>query len=99
MTKRILKYKLQEQQYRLYEPFSVSMYAGSELLSFGYQESDYGYGPVVWALVPDESADDANKVLRKFIIFPTGANIADNDHYIGTIITSQGLVWHLFERF
>lgn len=50
--------------------------------------------PVLWI---DLDTNDYNTADRIFEAFATGVEIPDNYVHLGTIITKNELVWHIFE--
>lgn len=89
---KIYKYELKEGGF----PQQLLMVRGAEFLNFRYQHSLFGEGPVIWALVPDDLAPDDTEI-RTFILHFTGDTVQDNEFYLGSDISQDGLVWHLFE--
>jgi hypothetical protein len=86
---RILKYKVPEPNE--YGSVCISMPDHSLLLSVGLQNDQM----VLWALV-DESTFETGK---KFIVLNTGSKITSYiGKFIGTVTTSNGIVWHVFEE-
>jgi hypothetical protein len=55
----------------------------------------------VWALVDaDPMASEGTSMLRRFLVTGTGHAI-DSDYvleHVGTAVTANGLVWHVFEE-
>lgn len=84
--KTIFKYNLD-----LIDKQEVEIPANGKILHFGLQDLE---SLCIWVLI-----DPANsKEKRHFKIYGTGRSIYDeSENYIGTVITSFGLVWHLFE--
>lgn len=72
---------------------------GSLILSAGVQEPDDS-GPiiVIWVLVRDPVGTEFED--RIVSAFQSGPDIGDDRHleFIGTVTTSKGLVWHVFEE-
>lgn len=56
----------------------------------------------IWALVDaDPMSCEGTSMLRRFIVTGTG-HLIESDHkleHIGTAVTDNGLVWHVFEEF
>ena len=74
--------------------FDMELPVGAVILSFQIQNKI----PCIWAMIDK----DADKEQRHFRFYATGYPIVEiskdlNLHYIGTVQTSGGLVWHLFE--
>lgn len=73
-------------------PFKVQMPKGADILTIGSQRD----GMVVWALVNPEDPP----VDRTFVVYGTGRGIEIGEsslRYWGTIMQTDGTVWHLFE--
>lgn len=68
---------------------SIEVPIGAEILSLQMQDSR----PCLWMLCDT----DAPKETRFFLFVGTGHSIEFEGNYIGTLQTSGGLVWHLFE--
>jgi len=74
--------------------FDVDLPVGAMILSFQIQDKV----PCIWAMIDKKATIEQ----RHFRIYGTGWPIEKipkdlNLHYIGTIQTNGGLVWHLFE--
>jgi hypothetical protein len=70
----------------------VEMPAGAEILPFVHQSSHYEIN--LWAIVePNHQKEN-----RRFEVYGTGNPFLNSrDNYIGTVVTSSGFVWHIFE--
>jgi len=70
----------------------VEMPAGATVLSLQTQNET----PCIWAAVDP----DASKIKRRFVIYPTGLGMSEEDqhlHYIGTFLLLKGqFVGHVF---
>jgi hypothetical protein len=90
---KIYKYSLREEPGF---PQQIYMLRGVDVLSFRYQSSAFGNGPVMWASVPADARPDDTDI-HTFILHFTGDTIRSNEIYLGTDISPDGIVWHLFE--
>jgi len=74
------------------ERVGLSMPAGSQVLCVQFQ----GFCPTIWVKVLDT---EAKREFRKFSWYGTGHehSVISGD-YVGTLQTSQGLVFHLFDE-
>jgi len=85
--KRIYKYPLTGVWNKVLMPY------GSEIITVRYQESQFGFGVMLYALV-DPTAD---KVQKTFFVVPTGGEVGGNVRYVGTIENTFLEVLHIFE--
>ena len=80
-------------KYEIINEALVTMPKGSTVLKVGVQ----GGSIFMWATVDVE----ANLCKRRFEVYPTGAELIDEDelHYIDTVFfVDWGTVFHVFER-
>ena len=82
---RIWKYPLE-----IEDRHDYVMPAKSEILHVGEQNEKL----YVWI----RSIEDAPRTKRRIVIYGTGHQIHnDNEKYVGTVIMSYGLVWHVYD--
>lgn len=80
----VYKYPLRDE-----ESFALELPKNAEILCVNLQNRQ----PFLWAKVNPE----AEKETRKFLLVGTGWKFEGRTEYIGTVFTSNGLVFHLFE--
>lgn len=77
--------------------FQVELPMGAEILSVQFQDSTFGQGPQLWALVDP----DAPKVSVRMLSVMTGESFTINDHYVldhvGSMQSPSGIVIHVFK--
>lgn len=73
----------------------ISLPNGSKVVHFGLQ----GPGMCIWVEKPTNP--DIVVTTHEFIIYGTGWEIPAFNEHVGTVVTSDGFVWHLYkvERF
>lgn len=74
---------------------AVQMPQGAKILTAGAQANESGYQLVIWALVPETSALE----VKSIVVVYTGQpfDCAETANYIGSVVTPNGLVHHVFE--
>lgn len=90
--KTIHKYPLNINEIATQTIMGIKTYSGTRLLHVGLDPKDRLF--YVWALV-----ETAHKpVVRTIIAYGTGAQIDSLSYdFVGTIITPEGMVWHIFD--
>lgn len=79
----------------LTETFNINMPKDSEVIDVQMQDSQFGQGIFIWAVV------DTSKKVVPFIFewIPTGGNIPEYEvQYLKTLQLQNGLVFHLFNH-
>lgn len=84
--KQIYKYSLG------YNGTVLSLPKGAQVLTVRFQNSGYGQGFKLWALV-DITASQEH---QSFLILPTGAPVTKDVHYISSIELDGGEMVHVF---
>jgi hypothetical protein len=80
-----------------YQPeIEIVMPYGAQILSVQKQQSAFGRGAYLWALVPGEAPMAQT---RNFRLIMTGEELSNwpNLHYLATVQTENGIVMHIFE--
>lgn len=75
----------------------VAMPRGAKLLTAKWQNSAFGHGPHVWALIHE----NAIMAERKLTCVATGQaipdDVAENADAVATMEFPDGTIWHLFD--
>jgi hypothetical protein len=71
----------------------IEMDPNAVLLGARVQQSVFGEGLMLWALVDP----DAPKVERRFVVAPTGASVLGEVAYVSSLEMSGGVMLHVFE--
>jgi hypothetical protein len=75
----------------------ISLPKGAKVLHADVQQSNFGNGIYIWALV---NPNEGSKESRFFYACPTGGLVYnDSDVYIGSAQTKEGFMFHVFECF
>ena len=72
----------------VWKDIPIDEFAG--IVHFGEQHRNLFF----WTAVFPEG----RTIMRQFMVIPTGVDIPEDGLYHGTVIASDGLVWHLYER-
>jgi len=66
----------------------------AKIIHFGIQNDTMYF----WAHVDTTGVPLRSLLSRQFMVIPTGVDIPEGGLYHGTVIASDGTVWHLYER-
>lgn len=89
MGQHILRYELPDV---IDSWFAFELPYGSKIVHFG-EKPDHSLH--IWV---EAEPDPLISMTHQFIILPTGAELPFGMEHLGTVVTSNGFVWHLYQQ-